>query len=186
MRKLGLLLAGVLIVAAAAPSFAEEDKESKAWLLKTKVEAALLEKGGAGALPIQVAVDRKTVILTGEVESIVTQELAKEVALSVRGVSQVENRLRVIGEKSMTEMSTEEAAERKRQELKDASLETEIKIDLYKEIGTKARHVEVEAVEGVVSLRGPVPDEQRKTVALATAKKVKGVKNVVDLLTVEK
>ena len=105
MRKTVFLTAVLLIGGAAVPAFAATDAESKAWLLKTKVEAALLEKGGAGALPIQVAVDRKTVILTGEVESIVTQELAKEVALSVRGVGQVENRLRVAGEKPMTEMS---------------------------------------------------------------------------------
>jgi len=186
MRKFWMLVLGVLILAGAVPTFAEEEKESKDWLLKTKVEAALLDKGGAKALPIQVTVDRKTVILTGEVESIVVQELAKEVVLSVRGVSQVENRLRVAGEKSMSDMSGSEATDRQAQELKDGSMEADIKIDLYKAIGTKARHLEVEAVEGVVSLRGPVPDEERKTVALATAKKAKGVKNVVDLLTIEK
>jgi osmotically-inducible protein OsmY len=185
MRKSVWTMAIVLLGSSAFPAVAADDPESKSWLLKTKVEAALLDKGGPAALPIQVAVDRKTVILTGEVESVVTQELAKEVAMSVRGVSQVENRLRVAGEKTMTEMSTEEAAKVKRQELSDGTLEAEIKIALYKEIGTKARHLEVEAVEGVVSLRGPVPDEARKTVALATAKKTKGVKSVVDLLAIE-
>lgn len=186
MRKSAVLVCCLFVVVSASSAIGQEDKESKDWLTKSKVEAKLLEKGGAKALPIQVTVDRTTVILTGEVESIVVQELAKEVALSVRGVKQVENRLRVSGEKSMSEMSNKESTDRQAQELKDASLEAEIKLALYKEIGTKARKIEVEAVEGVVSLRGPAPDEERKKVALATAKRMKGVKNVVDLIEVEK
>jgi osmotically-inducible protein OsmY len=173
-------------LAGASAALALADKESKDWLTKSKVEAKLLEKGGARALPIEVTVDRTTVILTGEVESIVVQELAKEVALSVRGVKRVENRLRVAGEKSMSESSNKESTDRQAQELKDASMEADIKLELYKDIGTTARKIEVEAVEGVVSLRGTVPDEARKAVALATAKKSKGVKSVVDLIEVGK
>jgi osmotically-inducible protein OsmY len=61
-----------------------------------------------------------------------------------------------------------------------------VKYQLNREIGKTAWKIEVEAVEGVVSLRGTVPDQARLEIALKTAAGVKGVKQVVDLLRVEK
>ena len=40
--------------------------------------------------------------------------------------------------------------------------------------------------DGVVSLRGTVPDEARRKLALETAKKVDGVKELIDLIAVAK
>ena len=53
-----------------------------------------------------------------------------------------------------------------------------------KEIGRYALDLEVEATDGVVSLRGKLPDRLRKRLALDTAKETQGVKTVIDLLDV--
>jgi osmotically-inducible protein OsmY len=53
---------------------------------------------------------------------------------------------------------------------------------LASEIGSHAWSVEVEATDGVVSLRGTVPDRQRRQIAVKAAKDTKGVRKVVDLI----
>lgn len=172
------------LFAVAAPMVAQNDEDSTGWITAEKVKAVLLEKGGHKAIPIAVTMDRTTAILTGEVESAVVQELAQEVALSVEGVAKVDNRLRVKGAPSMSQMTPEQSGAHNAQELADAKLESSVKMALWKEIGTRARKLEVEAVQGVVSVRGPVPDAERKAVTLKTVGAVSGVKRVVDLLKV--
>ena len=43
----------------------------------------------------------------------------------------------------------------------------------------------LEATDGVVSLRGTVPDANRKKLALDTAGKTEGVKRVIDLIKIK-
>lgn len=181
-RNFVLLLLSLTLVPAGL--FAQDNEMSIAWITAERVKAAMLDKGAEKALPIEVTMDRTTAILTGEVESKIVQELATEVALSVEGVSKVDNRLRVAGEKKASQMSAEEAAAANEQELRDARLETSAKIALFKEIGMRARKVEVEAVQGVVSLRGTLPDAARKQIALDTVTRMKDVRQVIDLIKV--
>ena len=81
-------------------------------------------------------------------------------------------------------MSAEEVAAANEQEFQDARFESSAKLALYKEIGLRARKIEVEAVMGVVSLRGTVPDAPRKQIALETVTRMKDVKKVIDLIKV--
>jgi osmotically-inducible protein OsmY len=172
------------LLAVAAPLAVRADEDATPEITAEKVRAVLLEKGGHKAIPIAVTMDRTTCILTGDVESAVVQELAQEVALSVEGVKKVDNRLRVKGAPSMSQMTPEQSGEHNAQELADAKLESSVKLALWKAIGTGARRLEVEAVQGVVSVRGPVADEERKKVALKTVGELQGVKSVVDLIKV--
>lgn len=55
---------------------------------------------------------------------------------------------------------------------------------LAAEIGRHAFDLEVECSDGVVSLRGTVPDEERHRIALRAAESTSGVKKVIDLLRV--
>ena len=55
---------------------------------------------------------------------------------------------------------------------------------LKAEIGQYSGDIEVEASDGVLSLRGKVPDEARAKYALAAAQKVPGVKKVIDLIDI--
>jgi len=180
------ILAGLAVaaLALAGAAFAQQDAETQALITAENVKALLLEKGGVHGVTITVTMDGTTAILTGDVATKAVQELATEVALAVDGVKKVDNRLKIIGEKDFTKMSAEEAARENERELKDARLESSGKIALYKAIGSSARKIEIEAADGAVSLRGTVPDAERKKVALDTIGKMKDVKKVIDLIKV--
>jgi osmotically-inducible protein OsmY len=103
--------------------------------------------------------------------------LAEEVARSVEGVMKVDNRLEVVA-------SGGQAGDDVDAEASDSLLESRVKMALASEIGRHAWNVEVEATDGVVSLRGTVPDRQRREIAVKAAKNTKGVRKVVDLLKI--
>ena len=179
--SVGLFLS--LLVLLSLPLAAqEEDEHPTEWVTESKLELALFEKLGADALSIRVRVDRTTAILTGEVSSRSVQELATEVARSISGVAKVENRL--TRRRSDEGGAAERAGRNTDEELRDAKLEAAVKLKLFAELGLRARRIEVEAAEGVVSLRGRLPDEARKKIALESAGKVENVEKVVDLLRV--
>jgi osmotically-inducible protein OsmY len=63
-------------------------------------------------------------------------------------------------------------------------LESRVKLRLLDQMGLVAFNVEVEAVDGTVSLRGTLPDQDHRDIALRTAGHTKGVKKVLDILRV--
>lgn len=153
--------------------------------LAADVRIALLDKLGWDALDVDVEVDGGRARLSGEVDKRTTQELAEEVALSVSGVQRVDNRLRVKGESgSATPVS--QAVGTAEREVQDAVLEMRVGKRLLAEIGRYAMDLEVEATDGVVSLRGTLPDRERRQLALRVAEETSGVKQVVDLLQVRR
>lgn len=184
MRRLhpviGTVLTAVLALSGSWLRAAEESEQS--WstaFTELRVKTALLEKLGADALPISVTVIGTRVVLAGTVEKRATQELAEEVALAVEGIASADNRLALEPESGGTaERATRDAG----REIDDAMLESKVKLALFNELGKHAARIEVEAVDGVVSLRGWLPDKERERLAIRTAKEVRGVTKVVDLL----
>ncbi len=142
---------------------------------EVEMEAALVAHLGTDAGSIRVALVDDEVVLAGRVQSRVTQELAKEVALSLDGVTRVSNRIEAALDPKLTEgLALLEG--------KDAELEIHVKRALVRDAGDAvARALEVEAVEGVVSLRGTAPDATSQTRALEVAAKVPGVVRLLDL-----
>jgi len=168
---LATMLAALLPLAAGA-AFASTNAETEA-----AIKSALVDKLGSDAESIRVAFYDGKVVLSGKVTEDWTQELAKEVALYVPGVSKVENQIEAANERSV-------GTGKMHYETQDATLETDVKSALRAEIGDHSSAVEVEACDGMVSLRGTLPDAARRDIALATATKYKGVKKVIDLLRV--
>ncbi|MBI4914976.1 MAG: BON domain-containing protein [Acidobacteria bacterium] len=173
----------VLAVGAAASSCSRTDSggASPAWVLEAKVRLALLEKLGTDSLKIKVDLAGTKVILTGEVAKRATEELAEEVALAVPGVKKVDNRLKVVDKPEATG-KVERAVRDAAREVDDAVIESRVKLAIADELGSKVTRIEVEATDGVVSLRGTVPDDERRDLAVRAAKGVSGVTKVVDLL----
>jgi osmotically-inducible protein OsmY len=174
-----------LAVGAAASSCSRTDSGGAppAWVLEAKVRLALLEKLGTDSLKVKVDLAGTKVILTGEVAKRSTEELAEEVALAVPGVKKVDNRLRVVDKPTATgpvERAVRDAA----REVDDAVIESRVKLAIANQVGSRVSRIEVEATEGVVSLRGTVPDGERRALAVRAAKGVPGVTKVVDLLKV--
>jgi osmotically-inducible protein OsmY len=187
-----LLLAGSLLssCAATAPGTArggwasgEENVEDAS--LGADVRLALIDKLGFDALGITVDTAGGSVYLTGRVEKRATQELAEEVALSVPGVTKVENRLSLKPAPS-SDTVVEKAVSNSELEVEDAALELRVGKNLLGEIGRHALSLEVESTDGVVSLRGRVPDRERKELALRAARDTQGVKKVIDLIEVRR
>jgi len=141
----------------------------------TSVKAKLIDKLGADALRITVSVSGETATLTGEVAKSPSQGLAEEVALSVNGIKKVNNKVTVkdaAGPAAASEAS-----------VKNVALEMKVKGILLTEIGTNALKIEVEAVDGVVSLRGKLENPDASKAAIKRTRSIEGVKKVVDLLS---
>jgi osmotically-inducible protein OsmY len=186
---LASLLAGSLLSACAATApgtarggWAGEEENVEDASLATDVRLALIEKLGFDALGITVDTAGGRVYLTGGVEKRATQELAEEVVRSVQGVTRVENRLTLKG--GSAETPVEHAVSSTELEVQDAALELRVGKNLLGEIGRHALSLEVESTDGVVSVRGRVPDRQRKELALQAAQETSGVKKVIDLVEV--
>ena len=146
-----------------------------------KVRTKLLTKLGWDAVPIDVDVHGSKVVLSGTVKKRATQELAKEVALAVPGVKDVSDDVRVEAGTS-AETPLGRTVDHADLEVRDALLEMHVKGRLLEEIGREAMHVEVEASNGVVSLRGKVPTDDQRDTAVRTARRTKGVTKVIDLI----
>lgn len=164
-----------LIALIAAPACTLADDRSPT---EEKLEAFLVEKLGDDARGITVTIVKSKATLTGEVERRPTEELSKEVALAFPGITSVKNDIELAKSESMEQAVGGE--------ISDGKLESTVKGTLVDELGRRGFSIEVEAVDGVVSLRGTVPDEARRKLALDTAKNVGGVKRVIDLVAVAK
>ena len=151
--------------------------------VEADVYVALLEKLGRDGLPIDVEVRGGRAVLTGQVDQRSTQELAEEVARSVPGVRGVDNRV-TAPSGGTAQTAPGKAVDHAGMEVQDAVLEARVGKNLLAEIGRHAFDLEVECSDGVVSLRGTVPDEERRRIALRTAESTSGVKKVIDLLRV--
>jgi len=152
--------------------------------LEAEVRLALLEKLGQDGLGVTVEATRGRVRLIGAVDKRSTQELAEEVARSVSGVQKVDNHL-INREGSPESTAVGKAVGHTQREVDDAVLEMRVGKHLLGEIGRYALDLEVEVSDGVVSLRGTLPDPERKSLALKAARGTSGVRQVIDLVTVQ-
>ena len=192
-RALLVLLVAVLLLAACSSTVptprsqagneAIREQDVSDARLEADVRMALLDKLGEDGLGVTVDSKAGRVILVGVVHQRSTQELAEEVAKSVPGVVSVDNRL-VARDENPESTAVGKAAGHTEREVGDAVVEMRVGKNLLGEIGRYALDIEVEASEGVVSLRGTLPDPERKSLALKAARATEGVKQVVDLLTV--
>lgn len=151
--------------------------------LKAKVRVALLEHLRNDGLGISADVSGSVVTLTGRVGKRSSQDLAEQVARTVSGVSQVRNRL-VVAPVTPPTAPLARAVDKAEKEVVDALLETRVKAVLLDQMGRPGFAIEVEATDGVLSLSGQVPDDDRRALAVRVARGVSGVREVRDLLRV--
>ena len=146
--------------------------------VEAKISAKLVEAFGHDALTIRVTYFDGEAILTGKVVERSTQELAEQVALFFSEVSKVDNQLRAEKDRNLMDGQLQD-------EGFDAMLESEAKAALAGEIGSHAKEMNVEAADGVVAVRGTVPDEDRRKLALDALASVSRISKVIDLLRVK-
>jgi osmotically-inducible protein OsmY len=170
------VLAAVMALSLVRVAAADDADEVKLATTEVEVKETLLKKGGAAAAGIRVTMDGKTAILTGTVHTHAAYELSTEVALSVPGVKKVDNRLKLV----TTEPTRTAAAE-----TEDSWLEAKVKRRLISDIGSQARHLEVEVVDNVVSVRGELDSVERKASRSPASRRPTAVKKFIDLIKVK-
>ncbi|HEX9800462.1 MAG TPA: BON domain-containing protein [Thermoanaerobaculia bacterium] len=169
----GIVLAWVALLSMPAGATAQKTLEVRR--LELKIQEALVARLGEDARPIQVALNGRKAFLSGTVDERVTQELAKEVVLSFDEVDSATNRI----EARKTPTIAEGQAFLEGQ---DVEVEFRVNRAMSAALGKLAKAINVEVVDGVASLRGPVPDATTHELAVTTAKGVAGVRQILDLL----
>ncbi len=172
--RIALLATAIL---AGTGAFAADPAPSNAER-QTKLKALLVEKLGKDADTINVTVVDAKVTLTGQVADRATQELSVEVVKYADDKAKIDNQLKSTSEKSIGKGKAED-------EMADSKLENAVEKKVKGELGAHHKGVSIECTGGTCSVRGNVPDQARKDLALKTAAGVPGVKKVVDLLRVK-
>jgi osmotically-inducible protein OsmY len=177
------LIAVALIGAAAAQAATttKADAGRADWTTTLNVKLALLHKLGTDTLHVDVDSLGGTVRLAGTVDKRETKELAGTVAMSVRGVHRVENGIRL--EAAVDNPSRAGAAVGEADaEVKDAVLETRLRLALIDKMGSDGFRIGTDAANGVVTLsfdEGFNSDSRERAVAIATG--MAGVSKVVSV-----
>lgn len=146
-------------------------------LLNSRIQLKLLESlKGADALRVSVDMRGTTAHLSGEVENRASVALAAEAARSVQGVSSVKSQV--------SHNPKAPHQENFDTHVKDGMLMAQVRIRLLQEVGTSAVGIHITATDGVVSLRGEVPNSTTRAAAVDNVKAISDVKRVEDMLTV--
>ena len=135
--------------------------------LTTKTKSKLVANGRVKARHITVETQNGVVTLLGKVGSAEERAIAEEIAKGVDGVKGVRNALQIVPEKA-----------RKATNAKDDDIEKAVAERLKKDEPLKESDIKVRSDNGVVTLRGKVPDARVKTRAADVARRIPGVKTV--------
>ncbi len=159
-----------------APSNANDwkDQSRDAWL-DGKAETVLLMNTNLNSFDINTDVRKGVVTLTGHVENDVERDLAEELIETLDGVKDVENKLTVMNKDKTRTLGNA---------MMDAKVATVLETRYLFEPEVSATDIDIEAEDGVVTLRGMVSTDAEHDLAIAIAKNTDDVKRVIDELEV--
>ena len=185
LALIGIALIGATAAQAATtaqPTTAAKAEATEAdWTTTLNVKLALLRKLGTDTLHLDVNSLGGTVRLAGTVDKRETKELAGTVAFSVRGVYRVENAIRLeaaVANPSQAGAAVGEADA----EVKDAVLETRLRLALIEKMGSDGFKIGTDAANGVVTLSfDQAFDSDSRERAVAIANGMRGVSKVVSV-----
>lgn len=121
------------------------------------------------------------VTLEGQVEEAADRTEAVRIAREIKGVTRVEDRLRVKGEASGTATASEPAG----LERPDVWLTAKVQSKFFLDDLVKLRNIDVETQNGRVTVSGTVASEAERRQAVALARTTEGVRDVTDRLKVD-
>jgi|TARA_R110002050_G_scaffold283970_1_gene432916 osmotically-inducible protein OsmY len=155
-----------------------------AWL-EGKLETALLVNRHLNNFTIDNEVRNGKATLTGSVESEVDKELAEQVALSIEGVEDVDNQLKVDPEKAKSQRERSSRERSFSQKFDDMTTTAAVKSKLLANQSTHGLDINVDTVNSVVSLSGDVATTEEKQLAEKIAGNTDDVRKVKNLLKVK-
>lgn len=159
--------------------------QSDAWLI-TKVKTTLLYHNNVNAMGTEVLADKGTITLRGEADSVAQKDLTTEYVKDLDGVTKVNNQMTVAN----TAVKTDKSAVAKKTDtmgeaIDDASITALVKMTLLNHRSTSALKTAVKTDQGVVTLEGNATNAASKDLAGKFAGDVRGVKKVVNNMTVK-
>jgi hyperosmotically inducible protein len=206
LRKLTVLLFTVALVTVV--SACSQTDSGVTASVKSKLAADDMVK----ARQIDVTTANHAVALTGTVDTAAEKARALEIARNTKGVKSVIDNL-TVGEPTAptsgtdvpppasdvprapadeqstaakTKDKTKEIAKDTGDAVSDASITAAVKTKLLGDTSTPGLKIDVDTSNGVVTLSGDVPTAAERTKAVKIARETKGVKKVVDKITVAK
>lgn len=153
------------------------EERSDAWMA-FKIRSRLLVKGNVSATATEVAVQDGVVTLTGTAANLAQKELTGAYAADIDGVKSVNNEIVVASaEPTVVENATEV--------IDDASITSQVKFALLGHKSTSALKTKVTTNSGVVMISGVAESSAEKALVTKLAGDVRGVKSVVNSMTVK-
>lgn len=150
-------------------------EHSDAWIA-LKIRSELLVKGNVSATATKVDVMNGAVTLTGTADSLAQKELTGIYAKDIENVKSVKNDIVVTPPAPGSTVG---------ETIDDASITSEVKFALLSHRATSALATKVTTVDGVVSLSGMTDSDAEKDLAVKLAQDTRGVKSVIDTMTVK-
>lgn len=147
-----------------------------------KIETSYLFSEHLNNFDIDVEVNDKQAVLKGNVSSEVEKELAQEIALSVDGIEDVENRISVSPD---TKKSRDKQNENYLSAVEDATITAHVKTRLLTEGEVPGLQINVDTDNGKVTLEGEVDSEAVKELAGKIAENTRNVESVDNQLEVQ-
>lgn len=155
-----------------------------AWL-EGKLETALLVNRHLNNFTIDNKVRNGKATLTGSVESDIDSELAEQVALSIEGIMNVDNQLKVDKEKMKTQRVANSNERSFSQRIDDMTTTAIVKSKLLANQSTHGLSVNVDTVNNIVSIKGDVATSEEKQLAEKITANTDGVLEVKNMLKVK-
>jgi osmotically-inducible protein OsmY len=131
---------------------------------------------------LQVSVHHGKATLTGNVAESVNKDLAKQIALSVKGIESVDNKIEVLSDYKAAPRSNERAFG---EVVDDASITSSVKSKLLWSKYADGLRTNVDTNRGKVKLTGTADSKEAKDMAGSLARHTNGVKSVNNELMVE-
>ena len=169
-------LAGVVRVDNQIAVKPEVPEHSDAWIA-LKIRGELLVKGSVSATSTKVEVKEGVVTLTGTATSDAQRDLTEIYAKEVDHVKSVRNEI-VVEMPTVTSPTVGEVVD-------DASITTQVKFSLLGHSSTSALATKVITQNSVVNITGIATSDAQKSLVTKLAQDIRGVKSVVNEMTVK-
>jgi hyperosmotically inducible periplasmic protein len=159
-------------------------ERSDAWLI-AKVKTTLWFHRNVSGIDTEVSAKDGTITLRGKADSKAQKDLTTEYAKDIEGVKDVNNEMTVPASIQADKKTTGEKIDDLGEAIDDASTTALVKTTLLYHRSTSGLKTKVDTKDGVVTLSGKAKNGAEKDLAAKLASDVRGVKKVVNNMTVD-
>ena len=149
-----------------------------------KIETIFLLNPHLNSFAIDAEVKGTALVLSGEVDEAIDRDLAEAIARGVEGIESVDNRIEIIPAKFQPVAQVEAEKTDLKQRLQDLTTTTLVKGKLLRSPHIAGMAINVDTVNGLVTLEGEVASGAAKDLAWRLAKNTQGVVRVENHLVV--